>query len=54
MKNYLGATLNFLPSEAMEEIYFSEEYKEMESFPGKTSTKVVDGILYVKTENMTR
>ena len=52
MKNYLGATLNFLPAQAMEDIYESPEYVEMESFPGKTSTKVVDGILYVKTENV--
>ncbi len=52
IKNYLGATLNFLPAQAMEDIYESPEYVEMESFPGKTSTKVVDGILYVKTENV--
>lgn len=52
MKNYLGATLNFLPAEAMKDIYESKEYVEMESFPGRTATKVVDGILYVKTENV--
>ncbi len=54
MKHYLGATLNFLEPDAMQEIYFSEEYVAMESFPGATSTKVVDGILYVKTENSVR
>ena len=52
MKNYLGATLNFLEPEAMGEIYYSEEYRAMESFPGATATKVVDGVLYVKTENV--
>lgn len=51
MKNYLGATLHFLPPEEMSDIYYSPEYKEMDSFPGANSTKVVDGILYVKTEN---
>lgn len=51
IKHYLGATLNFLPPEAMEDIYESPEYVEMESFPGRTSTRVVDGIMYVKTEN---
>lgn len=54
MKNYLGATLNFLEEDAMADIYFREEYVEMESFPGATSTRVVDGVLYVKTENTGR
>ncbi len=54
MKHYLGATLNFLKPEEMSDIYYSQEYIAMESFPGATSTKVVDGILYVKTENADR
>lgn len=54
MKNYLGATLNILPPEAMEEMYFSEEYTEMDSFPGENSVRIIDGILYVKTENTGR
>lgn len=54
MKHYLGATLNFLEPEEMSDIYYSQEYIAMESFPGATSTKVVDGILYVKTENADR
>ncbi len=54
MKNYLGATLNILPAEAMEEMYYSEEYIAMESFPGKDSIRIIDGILYVKTENRAR
>ncbi len=54
MKYYLGATLNILPAEAMEEMYYSEEYKSMESFPGKDSIRIIDGILYIKTENESR
>ncbi len=54
IKHYLGATLNILEAGVMSEIYYSEEYKEMDSFPGANSTKVVDGILYVKTENAVR
>ena len=51
MKHYLGATLNILPAESMEEIYFSQEYREMESFPAEDSIRIVDGIMYIKTEN---
>lgn len=54
MKHYLGATLNFVPNEQMGEIYYSEEYTRMESFPGETSVQIVNGIVYVKTENYKR
>ncbi len=54
MKHYLGATLNFMEVEDVTEIYYSEEYVAMDGFPGPESTKVVDGILYVKTENADR
>ena len=54
MKHYLGATLNFLTPDEVAPIYYSEEYIAMESFPGASSTQVVDGILYVKTENVNR
>ena len=54
VKHYLGATLNFLTPEEMGDIYYSEEYIAMDSFPGPDSTKVVDGILYIKTENINR
>lgn len=50
-KAYLGATLNICDVEAMGEIYYTQEYAEMDGFPGPNSTKVVNGILYVKTEN---
>ncbi len=50
-KYYMGITFNFLrPTEA--NFYDSAEYVNMPSFPETGSTKVVDGILYVKTENM--
>jgi len=52
MKHYLGATLNFLPAEVMDEIYYSEEYRELSSFPGEDSIRIVDGIMYIKTENV--
>lgn len=51
IKHYLGATLNILPAEAMAEMYYSEEYQSMDSFPGPDSIRIMDGILYVKTEN---
>ncbi len=54
MQNYLGATLNILPARAMEEMYYSEEYAAMDSFPGENSVRIIDGILYVKTENSVR
>lgn len=53
-KYYLGATLNILDAKVMEEIYYSPEYEEMDSFPGANSVKVVNGILYIKTENKDR
>lgn len=52
IRHYLGATLNILPADAMAEMYYSEEYRAMESFPGRTSIKIIDGIMYVKTENI--
>ena len=54
MKNYLGASLNFLDVDTVGEIYYSEEYIAMESFPGENSVKLVDGVIYVKTENAAR
>ncbi len=54
MKHYLGATLNFLPPEESGNIYYSQEYIAMESFPGETSVGIIDGVLCVKTENTGR
>lgn len=54
MRHYLGATLNILSPEEMKDIYYSEEYIAMESFPAETSIKIIDGVLCVKTENVGR
>lgn len=54
MKHYLGATLNFLRPDEMKDIYYSQEYIAMESFPAETSVKIIDGVLCVKTENVGR
>ncbi len=51
MKHYVGATLNILDTEIMGTVYYSPEYREMDSFPGPNSIKIVDGIMYIKTEN---
>ena len=50
MKHYLGVTINLVPDEEMERIYGTKEYQELKSFPEENSMKVVDGILYIKTE----
>ena len=54
IRNYLGATLNILPADAMADMYYHEEYVSMDSFPGENSVRIIDGIMYVKTENVTR
>lgn len=54
IRNYLGATLNMLPADAMAEMYYSEEYVAMDSFPGENSVRIIDGVMYIKTENVTR
>jgi hypothetical protein len=51
MQHYLGATLNILPPESMAEMYYSPEYREMKSFPDKDSIRIINGIMYIKTEN---
>lgn len=52
MKNYLGASLNFLSGDVIVDVYNSDEYQEMGSFPAADSIKIVDGVMYIKTENM--
>lgn len=52
MQHYLGATLNMLPAgEITAQMYESEIYREMESFPAADSIRIIDGIMYIKTEN---
>ncbi len=54
IRHYLGATLNIQPAEAMAEMYYSEEYRAMDSFPGEDSIRIIDGIMYIKTENLSQ
>lgn len=39
MKNYLGATLNFLDPDTVGEIYMTQEYIDMDTFRGRTPRK---------------
>ena len=51
MEHYLNVSLNVITDEdKIVEIYNSDAYREMDSFPAKDSIKIVDGVLYVKTE----
>ncbi|MCM1056997.1 MAG: glucosyltransferase domain-containing protein [Firmicutes bacterium] len=54
IQHYLGATLNILPAEAMAEMYYDEAYMAMDSFPGENSIQIMDGVMYIKTENIHR
>lgn len=50
-QHYLGITINMVPISEMSDIYYCDEYRELDSFPAQNSMKVIDGVLYVKTEN---
>lgn len=52
IEHYLGASLNILPAEAMEEMYYSDVYVQMNSFPAQDSIQIIDGVMYIKTENI--
>lgn len=54
MEHYLSASLNILPPEAMADMYYDETYVQMNSFPAPDSIQIIDGIMYIKTENMDR
>lgn len=54
MEHYLGAHLNILPPEAMADMYYDERYVQMNSFPAADSIQIMDGVMYIKTENMDR
>ena len=50
--NYLGITIEVMDQKTIGDIYLNDErYYELDSFPGEHCTEVVDGVLYVKTEN---
>lgn len=48
--HYLGIPLNVISSEEIAKIYETDAYKELDTFPSINSMKVVDGVLYIKTE----
>ena len=48
---YFGVQIELVPIEDMVDIIQTPEYKELEVFPKQNSMKVVDGILYIRTEN---
>lgn len=50
MKHYLGVTIELVSDEEMGRIYTTKEYQELNSFPQEGSMRVVNGILYIKTE----
>ncbi len=50
MKHYLNVTINPIVGEQIIEIYNSPEYREMDSFPAESSIRIVDGVMYIKTE----
>ncbi len=51
-KHYLGVEINPIDMADMPAIYDSPEYIAMDSFPGPDSVRVVNGIMYIKTENL--
>lgn len=50
MSHYLGITFTALTDDDIIRIYNSKEYKEMDSFPASNSIRIVDGVMYIKTE----
>lgn len=51
-KHYLGITIEIADQGTVGEIYnTSAVYQSLDSFPGADCTVVVDGVLYVRTEN---
>lgn len=55
MHIFFGLDIPICPAERYQAILDSEEYKEMELFPGKDSVRVMDGIVVVKlSENPDR
>ena len=48
---YFGVHIELVPMEDMVEIIRDPRYIELQVFPKPDSMKVVDGILYIRTEN---
>lgn len=54
IEHYLGASLNILPPDAMGDMYYNDVYVQMHSFPAQDSIQIIDGVMYIKTENIDR
>ena len=50
MRHYLNVVIYPVSGNRLVEIYNSPEYQALDAFPAANSMKVVDGILYIKTE----
>jgi len=50
MAHYMNVTFPVVEGVELVEIYNSDEYRALNTFPGENSMKVVNGILYIKTE----
>lgn len=48
---YFGVTVQLVDSGDIVDIYNSEEYQALDPFPAENCMVIVDGVLYVKTEN---
>lgn len=48
---YFGVHIELVPLADMVDIIQTPEYKELNTFPQPDSMKVVDGVLYIRTEN---
>lgn len=48
---YFGVHIELVPINDMVEIIRTPEYMELDVFPKENSMKVVDGVLYIRTEN---
>jgi predicted SPOUT superfamily RNA methylase MTH1 len=51
MEYYFGVKMKLVDIEDVPRYISTPEYIEMEVFPKQNSMKVVDGILYIRTEN---
>ncbi len=51
MEYYFGVKIKLVPVEDVPKLIKTPEYIELEVFPKENSMKVVDGILYIRTEN---
>ena len=51
MEYYFGVKIELVDIEEVPDYVSTSEYMELETFPKQNSMKVVDGVLYIRTEN---